>query len=74
MYSSICFGCRSILKGIRRQGHTEACRQRMQKSLECTERLERAKPWKQILRGGFEKGGQEAEACREVSERWNSTD
>ena len=42
-YSSGCPGCRSILKGIRRQGHSEACRQRIQKALEGTERLERAR-------------------------------
>ena len=41
--SSNCLGCRSILKGIRRQGHSEACRQRTQKALEGTDRLERAK-------------------------------
>ena len=41
--SSDCLGCRSILKGIRRQGHSEAWRQRMQKALEGTDRLERAK-------------------------------
>ena len=41
--SSNCPGCRSILKGIRRQGHREACRQRLQKALEGTDRLERAK-------------------------------
>ena len=40
--SSNCPGCRSILKGIRRQGQSEACRQRMQKALEGTDRLERA--------------------------------
>ena len=37
--SSDCPGCLSIL---RRQGHSEACRQRMQKALEGTDRLERA--------------------------------
>ena len=42
-YSSGCPGCRAILKGIRRQGHSEACRQRIQKALEGTERLERAR-------------------------------
>ena len=41
--SSDCPGCLSILKGIRRQGHREACRQRLQKALEGTDRLERAK-------------------------------
>ena len=40
--SSNCPGCRSILKGIRRQVHSEACRQRTQKALEGTDRLERA--------------------------------
>ena len=39
-YSSGCLGCRSILKGIRRQGHSGACRQRLQRALEGTERLE----------------------------------
>ena len=33
----------SIPKGIRRQGHSEACRQRIQKAVEGTERLERAR-------------------------------
>ena len=41
--SSRCPRCRSILKGIRRQDHSKACRQRMQKALEGTERLERAR-------------------------------
>ena len=41
--SSDCPGCWSILKGIRRQGHSEAWRQRMQKAMEGTDRLERAK-------------------------------
>ena len=69
-YSSGCPGCRSILEGIRRQGHSEACRQRIQKALEGTERLERARTReKRILRGGFETRGQEAKACRETSKR-----
>ena len=41
--SSNCPGCRSILKGTRRPGRSEACRQRMQKALEGTDRLEKAK-------------------------------
>ena len=41
--SSRCLICRSMLKGIRRQGHSEACRQRVQKALEGTDRLERAR-------------------------------
>ena len=36
-------GCRSILKGSRRQGHSEARRQRLQKALEGTVRLEWAR-------------------------------
>ena len=42
-YSARCPGCRSILKGTTRQGHTEACWARMEKALEGTERHERAR-------------------------------
>ena len=56
--SSNCPGCRSILKGTRRQGHSEACRQRMQKALEGTDRLEKAKAREhEFLCGGVEARG-----------------
>ena len=68
--SSGCPGCRSILKGIRRQGHSEACRQRIQRALEGTERIERTRTREnELFEEVFKTRGQEAEACRETSKR-----
>ena len=40
-YTSGCIGCRSILVGGRRQGHSPACRARMEELLRGTDKFER---------------------------------
>jgi hypothetical protein len=42
-YSAQCIGCRSILRGTRRQGHSEACRKRLEKELQGADKIERTK-------------------------------
>ena len=42
-YTVGCPGCKSVLRGTTRQAHTEACRRRMEKELEGTEKADRAK-------------------------------
>ena len=42
-YSGKCQGCKSILKNATRQSHSEACRKRLEKELEGTERSTKAK-------------------------------
>ena len=42
-YTVGCPGCKSVLRGTTRQGHTEGCRRRVEKELEGTEKAMRAK-------------------------------
>ncbi len=42
-YSGKCPGCRSILKGTARQGHSEECRKRMEKELVGTDKVDRTR-------------------------------
>ena len=42
-YSTRCFGCRSILRGTRRQGHSEACRKLLMKAMADNDRVIRSK-------------------------------
>jgi hypothetical protein len=42
-YTVGCPGCKSILRGTTRQGHNEACRRRVEKELEGTEKANKAK-------------------------------
>ena len=42
-YTAKCPGCRSMLRGGTRQGHSELCRERIEKELEGSERLQKAK-------------------------------
>ncbi len=42
-YAAGCPGCKSVLRGTTRQAHNEACRKRVEKELEGTEKAQRAK-------------------------------
>ena len=42
-YSSGCKGCRALLKGTSRQGHSEECRRRMERAMEGDPRVTAAK-------------------------------
>ena len=42
-YTVGCPGCKSVLRGTTRQGHTEGCRKRVEKELEGTAKVARAK-------------------------------
>ena len=42
-YTTKCLGCKALLKGTRAVGHSEECRKRMEKELEGTDKIEKAK-------------------------------
>ena len=65
-YTAKCPGCISILRGTARQAHIEACRRRVEKELEGTEKARRAK--KRIGEYVDKKMAEEEERRRETTE------